>query len=468
MMAKKKKGSLFWKIFAVAVVLLGIAAIILLRYGEKVMMDYDASQSLPLKESQELADSLSAGNFDKLFDVENIPNTMIFERESFIEKTKALIEEAGGCTVKKGFSFDRVEKPTYVIAAGNTKIATVEFQKTKEKSEYGFATYKMVSVTPNTNGHYGISVLVPENCTFYLNGIEVPDAYKTGETEQVAAQKDSIEPEKDDPRGTGSAEFAYYYVDALENEPAVRLVYKDDNSEAELVYSDTYKAWTVTSHEITVTAPMNYTVYVNGRNISGDGKFLSKEHIDVAELSSVLKYVKGDIYVKEYHVSGVRNLASVNVSATDFEGNTASPEHEENSREYTFRCGLTPAEKTKYGIDSDFLFERAINYARFVNNDGSYWDIMYKYVLKPSQASEDFESYWVVFSPHDSYWIEDKNLDEVTFFSEEIFRATVSFEYWIKGYNHEHDNVKEYDNRITFWYVRDEKNVWKIVDWGLG
>ncbi len=467
-MAKKKKGSLFWKIFAVAIVLLGIAAIIALRYGEKVMMDYDASQSLPLKESQELADSLSAGNFDKLFDVENIPNTMIFERESFIEKTKALIEEAGGCTVKKGFSFDRVEKPTYVIAAGNTKIATVEFQKTKEKSEYGFATYKMVSVTPNTNGHYGISVLVPETCTFYLNGIEVPDAYKTGETEQVAAQKDSIEPEKDDPRGTGNCEFSYYYVDALENEPAVRLVYKDDNSEAELVYSDTYKAWTVTSHDITVTAPMNYKVFVNGREISADGKFLSKDHIGVAELSAVLKYIDGDIYMKEYHVSGIRNLASVNVSATDFEGNTASPEHEDNSREYTFKCGLTPADKNKYGIDSDFLFERAINYARFVNNDGSYWDIMYKYVLKPSQASEDFESYWVVFSPHDSYWIEDKNLDEVTFFSEEIFRATVSFEYWIKGYNHEHDNVKEYDNTITFWYVRDNSGAWKIVDWGLG
>ena len=467
-MAKKKKGSLFWKIFAVAIVLLGIAAIIALRYGEKVMMDYDASQSLPLKESQELADSLSAGNFDKLFDVENIPNTMIFERESFIEKTKALIEEAGGCTVKKGFSFDRVEKPTYVIAAGNTKIATVEFQKTKEKSEYGFATYKMVSVTPNTNGHYGISVLVPETCTFYLNGIEVPDAYKTGETEQVAAQKDSIEPEKDDPRGTGNCEFSYYYVDALENEPSVKLVYKTDSTDAELIYSDTYKAWTVTSHDITVTAPMNYKVFVNGREITADGKFLSKDHIDVAELSAVLKYIDGDIYMKEYHVSGIRNLASVNVSATDFEGNTASPEHEENSREYTFKCGLTPAEKTKYGIDSDFLFERAINYARFVNNDGSYWDIMYKYVLKPSQASQDFESYWVVFSPHDSYWIEDKNVDEITFFSEEIFRATVSFEYWIKGYNHEHDNVKEYDNRITFWYVRDEKGTWKIVDWGLG
>ncbi|MBR5007014.1 MAG: hypothetical protein IKY07_07985 [Clostridia bacterium] len=468
MMAKKKKGSLFWKIFAVAIVLLGIAAIIALRYGEKVMMDYDASQSLPLKESQELADSLSAGNFDKLFDVENIPNTMIFERESFIEKTKALIEEAGGCTVKKGFSFDRVEKPTYVIAAGNTKIATVEFQKTKEKSEYGFATYKMVSVTPNTNGHYGISVLVPETCTFYLNGIEVPDAYKTGETEQVAAQKDSIEPEKDDPRGTGNCEFSYYYVDALENEPSVKLVYKTDSTDAELIYSDTYKAWTVTSHDITVTAPMNYKVFVNGREISADGKFLSKDHIDVAELSAVLKYIDGDIYMKEYHVSGIRNLASLSVSATDFEGNTASPEHEENSREYTFKCGLTPAEKTKYGIDSDFLFERAINYARFVNNDGSYWDIMYKYVLKPSQASQDFESYWVVFSPHDSYWIEDKNVDEITFFSEEIFRATVSFEYWIKGYNHEHDNVKEYDNRITFWYVRDEKGTWKIVDWGLG
>ncbi|MBO4362926.1 MAG: hypothetical protein J5912_00925 [Clostridia bacterium] len=468
MMAKKKKGSLFWKIFAVAIVLLGIAAIIALRYGEKVMMDYDASQSLPLKESQELADSLSAGNFDKLFDVENIPNTMIFERESFIEKTKALIEEAGGCTVKKGFSFDRVEKPTYVIAAGNTKIATVEFQKTKEKSEYGFATYKMVSVTPNTNGHYGISVLVPETCTFYLNGIEVPDAYKTGETEQVAAQKDSIEPEKDDPRGTGNCEFSYYYVDALENEPSVKLVYKTDSTDAELIYSDTYKAWTVTSHDITVTAPMNYKVFVNGREITADGKFLSKDHIDVAELSAVLKYIDGDIYMKEYHVSGIRNLASVNVSATDFEGNTAGPEHEENSREYTFKCGLTPAEKTKYGIDSDFLFERAISYARFVNNDGSYWDIMYKYVLKPSQASQDFESYWVVFSPHDSYWIEDKNVDEITFFSEEIFRATVSFEYWIKGYNHEHDNVKEYDNRITFWYVRDEKGTWKIVDWGLG
>ena len=44
----------------------------------------------------------------------------------------------------------------------------------------------------------------------------------------------------------------------------------------------------------------------------------------------------------------------------------------------------------------------------------------------------------------------------------------MSFEYWIKGYNHEHDNVKEYDNTITFWYVRDEKGTWKIVDWGLG
>ena len=460
---KPRKGSLFWKIFAVALVLFCILMAVLLRIGYKVMMDYDESQSFPFRKSTEIADSLSAGDYSVILGTDESPNALYFEKDEYLESITAAIAEAGGVTVTRGFSYDRFESPIFDLKAGSEKIVSVEFARSKAKSRYGFDCYELKNVKPLVKGSYGIKVLLPDNCEFFINGSRVPDGFKTGESVEAPASDNPISAITGE---TAASKYEYYFVDGLTTSPEAVVRYADTGAEAEVCYSDDYGAWTVMTYDFSVSLPSNYRLLVNGRDVTGDGRFITARGKPIEELKDVLQYMSEKVSVDEYRFTGLRDLAAVTVSATDFRGGEAAPEFNESRMAYTFAPGLRPASYADFGISEDYLFERAVGYAKFVNNDGSFWDVFSKYVKKDTPMYKELENFWVVFTPHNSYWIEDKKVERVSFFSEEMFLATVSFEYWIKGYNHQTDNVKGYPTTVTFWYVKADGG-YKIVDYSL-
>ena len=462
--AQKQKGNLFWKIFAVSVVLLCILMAVLLRIGYKVMMDYDESQSFPFRKSNEIADALSAGDYSVILGTEESPNALYFEKDEYLESITAAIAEAGGVTVTRGFSYDRFESPIFDLKAGSEKIASVEFVRSEAKSKYGFDRYELRNIKPLVKGSYGIKVLLPDNCGLFINETHVPAGFKTGDVVEVTAAGDSIGALSGE---TAATALEYYFVDGLTTAPEPVIRYEDTGAAAETVYSEEYGAWTVKTYEFSVSLPSNYRLLVNGRDVTGDERFIAGRGKPIDGLKDVMKYMSGEIYVDEYRFSGIRDMSAVTVEATDFRGGSVTPAKNSLGNVFTFAPGLRPANYSDFGISEDYLFERAIGYAKFVNNDGSFWDVFSKYVKKDTPMYKELEDFWVVFTPHNSYWIEDKKVDEVAFFSDEMFKATVSFEYWIKGYNHQTDNVKGYPTTVSFWYLKTGDG-YRIVDYSLG
>ena len=458
----KKKGSLFWKIFAVWLVVLAAVCIGVLIYGYNVMMDYDNSQKFPYEETVRIASLIESGNYDMLYDRENLPNSMTLERDEYERRIKEAIEKNGGCDVMRAFSPNAVENPTFLISAGDRKIATVVYEKVSEKTKFGFDVYRYLSLTPFYEGSYAVELLVPEDCDFVLNGDVIGDNFRVGEPVVTTAEEDDFEK-------SGEQKAYYYRVDGLMVEPEFKIVYRDTGRDADMIWDGKLEVWTTRKYDVAAVAPSNYRVFVNGSEISSGERFVTKKSGTIDEVSDVKQYLDTDVCMVSYHVSGLRYKNEIEVTYEDFDGRRFTPEFDEYEEEYVAYAGITPEHLEKYGINFEFLFKRALSYAKFVNDDDNEnFDKteIKKYCLPDSRAYVNFQSLWITFTSHNSFWTENEKLADITFYHEDFFVATVEFDYWIKGFNHQTDNTKVLENSITFWYVRID-GTWYIVDFAL-
>ena len=459
MAKKKKKGSLFWKIFAVMLCLLVVGAALLLKWGYGLMLDYDETQSYPIEHTRELAAAIASGDYSVLYETGDRPNPFTFEKETYEESVRTAVSE-NGITVEKGFSSDRYSKPVYIIKAGELKIATVEYKLAAEKSKHGFDVYEFSSLVPNVGGVYAIRVLVPEGCSLKIGGVTVDESY-------IIDEPVTITPETDCVYGTEPVTYNYYYVDALMNEPEAQIVYNDTGLDAAVVYSGEYEAWTVETYGAEISAPSNYKVYIGATCVSDDARYVKASGGEISIIKNAQQYTTGTVSVVTYSVSGLRYESDCDgIYAIDFEGTRREPQGSAENNSYTFGCGITPEDFEKYGISEELLIKRAVDYSRFVSNDGNRNTDVLPYVLENSAVYNEFKDFWATLSAHDSYWIENKTLNHLYFYSEELFVADVSFDYWIKGYNHLHDNTKCYSTTVVFWYVK-VNGEWKIADFSL-
>jgi len=465
MTEKKKSKNLFWKAFAILLCFLIVVICILLNLGYKVMMDYDETQSFPKKKSGEIAELISEGNYDLIF-MDEKPNAYLFQKDEYYAYISKLISE-NGCTAVRGFSEDRYNHPVYDIKAGKTTLAKVEFEKNPEKSEYGFDSYSYLKTTPGNHGSYSIRVLVPENATLKLFGEEVSSKYKTGKSETISLQGNTLflnetsEPLKE-------MVYDYYYVEDLLTEPSPEIIYNDTGLPATLRYSKDYNAFTIDTFHITVTAPSNYKVYVNDMLVSADNRFVIKSGEEVSDINQIAAgLVTTLVTMVTYEVNDLRYEDGNVVKVLDFEGiERARNEEYSTKQHYDYDVGITPKSLEYFGTSEEILIERAEGYSRFINDDGDRKETILPYVYKNAQIYKDFEEFWVVFSAHLEYWFENELLEQVVFYQDDLFFADVSFDYWIKGFDHKTDNTKSYDTFVRFWYVK-VNGEWKIVDYSL-
>lgn len=287
--------------------------------------------------------------------------------------------------------------------------------------------------------------MVPTSGQIFINGVEIPDTYITEKTVVSA-----------------NVIMARYKIDGLFNEEKVTYKEKDAEEITELVYNSEQKAWMVETRTITIVAPSNVTVVFNDNNLT-DGKYLKDEQ-EIDSLKTSLKYVDLDIKERTYVIEDV--MGKVTVSGIAFNGDVVTPEYDESTFTYTFKNGFAPKDITLYNITQQELIDHAVGYARFVNNDGSRSELILPYVLKGTQVYKDFDDFWVTFSKHNTYWIEDEQVKLVEFYGENLFKATVEFTYWIEGFDGRTDNKKAYDTTVSFWYGKIDGK-WKIIDWSL-
>lgn len=459
-MKKKSDKNLFWKVFAIVLVCVCIVCGIALIIGYNIMMDYDRSQRQVPNTAAAFAEKISNGDYSVLLQNEVKPATMIFEQDTFINTVKEKVEKAGGCTSKKGFSEDRYERPVYLLMAGDEKIAELEFLKENKKSSFGFDTFKLNKITPVLSGNFEVIALIPEDGTFFINGIEVEERFKTGEKLELSNLENALV------KSDKSEVLEYYAVEGLLANVELTYSAKDSDEKIPLLYSGSKKAWTVKTKttEITVVAPSNAKVFINDTEISKEDRFVKEKGGEISEIKVSKKYVKCDLTLTTYTISGLPD--GFKIKATALDGAELFYTLDEDTQTYTFANGATPTDLSKYGISKETLMTRAKAYAKFVSNDGDRDSEVLPYVLEGTAAYNDFKDFWATLSAHNSFWFENEKLETVEFYNENLFKAKVTFDYWIKGFNHQTDNTRMYPTKVTFWYGKINGS-WKIIDYSL-
>lgn len=466
---KRTKG-LFWKVYAVGLAVVTLIVAVLLFIGYRVMIDYDDAQGGLNRTASKIAEEIAGGTYDRLFEhTENAEAPLVFEREAYTAHIRELVSASGGVlTARKGFSTDRYTRPVYDILAGDTRIASVHFILNEGKSKYGFDTFSVEKVVPVTDGHYAVSVLVPENAELYLNNdIFVGSRWIDGEPVLIEASPNQLLLSASQEEGSALVPYTKYTVDGLMEALVPKVVYTESGTEAELFYDTERKVWRCKNYEITISAPSNFKVQVNGVTISEDPRFVQEDGIAIKEISVSQRYAQTAVNFVKYSVGGFDTLDHITVSATAFDGTEANVVYNESTGEYVVSYQVVQDQVlAEYQVSRDFLLTRAREYAKFVTNDGNLWDNVLPYVLEGTEVYTTFRDFWLVFSRHDSYWIENETIAELCPYGEDLFSARVTLDYWVKGFANNPQNVKMYPVDVTFYYVKVNGN-WKIVDWDL-
>jgi hypothetical protein len=458
---KKGDKKKFWKIYAAALGGFTFFMAVLLIIGYNVMMDYDKSQSYVPDAVAEIAAKLETGDLSLLFgDDTEFNAAMVFEKEQYSEKINEMIEK-DGVSYRKGFSKDRYTRPLYDIFAGSTKIASVQFVKDDGESTFGFDTFKIESIIPRYSGKYAVSVIVPSGADLYIGEDKLVDKSFAdggeGNAEKLSNELFAAE---------GATETKYT-IEGLLNATEPKIVYKDSGAEADIAYDAEKNVWYCVKKEIEITAPSNTIVTVNGVVISSEERFISEKDIVIKEVKTSFEELnKKAVTLVRYKVSGIEKLSSLEISAKAYNG--ANAEVIKNEKTGVYEVQFSGAEETlaKFGTDKAYLIKCAEEYTKFVCNKGSQATVL-SYVMKGTKVYEEFEGFWVTFSRHDSYWMEDQKVTDLDFYTEELFSATVSLEYWIKGFDGKPSATKCYPTTVTFFYAKTDSGL-KIVDWYLG
>ncbi len=456
----KKTKNRFWKIYAAALGGLTFLMAVLLIIGYNIMIDYDKSQGYIQEAVAEIAGRFEKGDVELLFENADGDNAaMVFEKDSYIEKINAMIEE-DGVTYRKGFSSDRYTRPLYDIFAGETKIASVQMVKSDKKSKFGFDTFEVEGVIPKYSGQYAVSVIVPSGAELFLgdNKPVSDDFIEESGAETVVSNQLFAE---------GDYKETKYKVEGLLNATEPKVVYSKSGAEAELAYDEEKNVWYCVKEEIEITAPSNSKVFVNGVEISAEERFVNQKGIEISELKASFDETnKTAITSVRYKVSGIEMLSSLEVSAKAYNGSALEVLKNEKTGVYEVQYLGGAENLDSFGVSKDYLITCAEDYAKFVCGKGSL-ETLLAHVLTGTAVYDDFKGFWVTFSRHDSFWIENQTITELDFYTEDLFSATVSMDYWIKGFDGRPAATKCYPTTVTFFYAKTDSGL-KIVDWYLG
>ena len=456
----KKTKNRFWKIYAAALGGLTFLMAVLLIIGYNIMIDYDKSQGYIQEAVAEIAGRFEKGDVELLFENADGDNAaMVFEKDSYIEKINAMIEE-DGVTYRKGFSADRYTRPLYDIFAGETKIASVQMVKSDKKSKFGFDTFEVEGVIPKYSGQYAVSVIVPSGAELFLgdNKPVSDDFIEESGAETVVSNQLFAE---------GDYKETKYKVEGLLNATEPKVVYSKSGAEAELAYDEEKNVWYCVKEEIEITAPSNSKVFVNGVEISAEERFVNQKGIEISELKASFDETnKTAITSVRYKVSGIEMLSSLEVSAKAYNGSALEVLKNEKTGVYEVQYLGDAENLDSFGVSKDYLITCAEDYAKFVCGKGSL-ETLLAHVLTGTAVYDDFKGFWVTFSRHDSFWIENQTITELDFYTEDLFSATVSMDYWIKGFDGRPAATKCYPTTVTFFYAKTDSGL-KIVDWYLG
>jgi len=464
-MAEKKKLSTFWKVYFIVFGILIVLFAGLLILGYNVMMDYHETQNFPAMNANNYAKTLTQGSYGLIYN-DTLNAASVFENDKY---TKLVKDQIAGSiiTCEKGFSSDRYTKPVYTIRADGEPVADVVYKLKEKKSTFGFAVYDFEHVYSRIKGDKGIDFIVPSDVQLYLNNVLVDENWIA--EKNIKEIYDESANLYGDVAASTDTTYVKYSVNGLFDEPNA-LVLDSDGKILDMSYNSDLKAFCTMQDVVQVVAPDNFTVSINGVDITGQERFIAQKDIAFEELSVVKQYMTKEVKLVKYIITGV-NPNNVLVAAKNYKG-LETPVYFDTEKGYyrVYNCMLNDSDEAKLLSECGLTEERLIGYAKyyaeFVANDNDRWSTIMPYVMKDSAVYEAFDSFWSVLANHNSFWYEDVEVKDISFYTDDTISCRVSFIYWIKGFAGNPNATEDYPTDITFYYVK-KNGVWYISDWEL-
>lgn len=297
-----------------------------------------------------------------------------------------------------------------------------------------------------------VTINAPVGFTVYVNGIQLGEKFITSD----AAENANVKYIVDEADKNALSLFHTYSVEGLYDTPSVE-VFDTAGSPIACAYNSETNTFDVGISVYTLKIPSNYTVSVNGKNISSSENWKIEQNKidDLANIPS--EYISAPEMVT-YKAAVLSGTPVIEVK--DFKGEKVNTEYDEGSMTFTCVFAASDSVREEY---MQVAIDGAKAYAGFMSNDISMSSFLSR-IIRGTQMYKDmseYRQYW--YTDHDSTSFENVEAYELRTYGENCFSCAVYFDYWIFGQRGKPDFQEKLETNTRIWYVRTEGR-WMMAD----
>lgn len=286
-----------------------------------------------------------------------------------------------------------------------------------------------------------------------VNGYKLNERFKTGEDQSNPYIKYLLNEEERSSLNT----FYTYEVKQLTEKPEIKV--KDSHgNDIGFVYEEETKTFEVGLNVFTIQIPSNYTLSVNGKNLTSEETWLAEKNAVIKELENIPAAYFTKPYMNTYKVAVLKG--DITIEAKNFMGETVPLNYDEKTFTYSGFFNVTSAETGKY---HDIAITGAKKYAGFMSNDIGKSDFL-KEIVSGTQMYKDmneYRQYW--YTDHDSASFENVEAYDLRVYGENCFSCAVYFDYHIYGQRGNPNFHAVLNTNTRIWYVNKDGR-WYMSD----
>lgn len=298
-----------------------------------------------------------------------------------------------------------------------------------------------------------VTINVPASFEVSVNGSVLTEKYITGKSEQNQYLQYMLKEEDK----TSLALLNTYEVHQLASKPEVKV--KDDSGKLlECTYNAQTQTFDVGFKVYTFEIPSNYTVYVNGKEITASDNWKTEQNLEIAELGNIPKEYFAAPLMNTYKVAVVSG--ELEVTAKNYKGDTVNLKYDEKSMTYYGDFAVSESLQNSY---KEIAINGAKKYASFMSNDVSMSNFLSGIIssTKMYKDMSEYRQYW--YTDHDSTKFENIEAYDLKVYGENCFSCAVYFDYWIFGQRGKPDFQQKIPTNTRIWYV-NRNGTWYMAD----
>ena len=177
--------------------------------------------------------------------------------------------------------------------------------------------------------------------TVTVNGVRLGAQHRTGQSEE----NESIRYMLNEEDKNALSLFNTYRVEQLIQEPEVTVEDSAGNP-IECTYNSETRTFDVGFKVFTLQIPSNYTVVVNGTEITGSENWLAEKNQEITELKNIPEELFAKPYMNLYKVAVLSG--GLEIEAKNFAGETVPLEYDESSMTYSGNFAVSESIQGEY------------------------------------------------------------------------------------------------------------------------